>query len=284
MTHTQEATLFEVHNGVATLTLNEAAKMNPLSAPLSAGVLTALQLVQDEPAIRVLVLRGNGKGFCVGADLGELVDRASKPGGPPLSVQIAALMDEVATPIITRLRKLRVPVLCAIDGAVAGGGVGLALAADIVIATKSSYFYLPFVPALGMVPDMGVSWFLPRALGPARARALTLLGGRLPAEQAADWGLIWTCVEDADALSAQAGEMAAKLADLPAHSALEVRALYDAADGSNLRTQLDYERARQRVLSEGEAFNEGVKAFSEQRRPDFRQIDRAQPNGTDEKE
>jgi 2-(1,2-epoxy-1,2-dihydrophenyl)acetyl-CoA isomerase len=183
--------------------------------------------------------------------------------------QIADLLDLTGNPVVTRLRALRVPVVCAIDGAVAGGGVGLALAADIVIATKASYFYLPFAPSLGLVPDMGASWFMPRAVGKARAVAMTLLGKRVGAQQAADWGLIWACVEDAKALADEAGTVAAQLAQLPSHAALEVRALYAASEANTLAEQLADERERQVRLSAGPAFAEGLRAFKEKRRPDF---------------
>ena len=264
-----DAVLFELNAGIATLTLNDAARMNPLSAPVREGFMTALQRVETEPNIRVLVLKANGKGFCVGADLAEILSRAEAPGGPSVPNQLVDLMDNTANPIVARLRTLRVPVVCAIDGAVAGGGVGLALAGDIVIATKASYFYLPFVPSLGMVPDMGASWFMPRAVGKARAVGMTLLGKRVGAQQAADWGLIWACVDDAKALADEVATVAAQLAQLPAHAALEVRSLYAASEAHTLAEQLADERERQVRLSAGPAFAEGLRAFKEKRKPDF---------------
>jgi 2-(1,2-epoxy-1,2-dihydrophenyl)acetyl-CoA isomerase len=264
-----DAVLFDVQEGVATLTLNDAARMNPLSPPIRKGFLAALERVQAEAAIRVLVIKANGKGFCVGADLGELIARAEAPGGASVPDQIADLMDNIGNPIVTRLRALRVSVVCAVDGAVAGGGVGLALAADIVVATKASYFYLPFVPALGMVPDMGASWFMPRAMGKARAVGATLLGKRVPAQQAADWGLIWACVADAAALSEETAGVAAQLARLPAHAVQEVRAMFAASEANTLDAQLVDERERQVRLAGGPDFAEGLRAFKEKRRPDF---------------
>lgn len=259
------ATLLAVKDGVATLTLNVPAKMNPLSAPLREGMLEALEQVQRDTVVRVLVIEARGKGFCVGADLGEMVDAAAAPGGATLQEQIAVLMDEGAGPITRQLRAMRVPVICAIDGAVVGGGVGLALACDIVIATRASFFYLPFVPSLGMVPDMGAGWFLPRAIGCARAVGMTLLGSRIPAEQAASWGMIWACVGDAQSLAAEVARIARQMALLPAHSALEVRALFGAAESSSLDEHLVYERDRQVALSAGRAFHEGVDAFVRKR-------------------
>lgn len=264
-----EAVLFEVKDGVATLTLNDAARMNPLSAPIRAGFMAALEHVQAEPSIRVLVVRANGKGFCVGADLAEIIGKSEAPGGPAVPDQIADLMDNTGNPLVSRLRALRVPVVCVVDGAVAGGGVGLVLAADVVVATKTSYFYLPFVPALGLVPDMGASWFMPRAMGKARAVGATLLGRRVPAQQAADWGLIWACVEDSKALAEEAAAVAAQLAQLPALAVLEVRAMFDASESNSLTAQLADERERQVRLASGPDFAEGLKAFKEKRRPDF---------------
>jgi 2-(1,2-epoxy-1,2-dihydrophenyl)acetyl-CoA isomerase len=178
-------------------------------------------------------------------------------------------MAEHGNPLIAALRALPVPVVSAVQGAAAGGGVGLALAADIVVAARSAYFYLPFVPALGLVPDMGSSWFLPRAIGHARALGLTLLGDKLPAQQAADWGLIWSCVDD-DKLHDEVRAIAARLAALPANAIGETRALFEASRENGLDRQLALERERQQVLIDGEAFAEGVRAFGERRKPVFR--------------
>lgn len=264
-----DAVLFDVHEGVATLTLNDAARMNPLSRPVRKGLLAALARVQAEAAIRVLVIQAYGKGFCVGADLGEIIARAEAPGGSSFPEQIADLMDNTANPIVSSLRALRVPVVCAVDGAVAGGGVGLALSADIVLATRASYFYLPFVPSLGMVPDMGASWFMPRAVGKARAVGATLLGKRVPAQQAADWGLIWACVDDAAALSGEAANVAEQLVKLPANAIREVRAMFAASEANTLDAQLADERERQVRLAGTSDFAEGLRAFKEKRQPDF---------------
>jgi 2-(1,2-epoxy-1,2-dihydrophenyl)acetyl-CoA isomerase len=264
-----DAVLFAVKEGVATLTLNDATRLNPLSPPIREGFMAFLERVQSDLSIRVLVVQANGRGFCVGADLTEVIAKSEAPGGPAVSQQIADLMDSTGTPLVMRLRASRVPVVCAIDGVVAGGGVGLALAADIVVATRASYFYLPFVPALGLVPDMGASWFLPRAIGKARAVGATLLGRRVGAQQAADWGLIWSCVEDGNALTAESATLAAQLAQLPALAVLEVRAMFDASESNSLASQLVDERDRQVRLAAGPDFSEGLRAFKEKRRPRF---------------
>jgi len=160
-------------------------------------------------------------------------------------------------------------VVCAVNGVAAGGGVGLALAADVVVAARSAYFYLPFVPALGAVPDMGASWALPRAVGRARALGLALLGDKLDAPRAADWGLVWACVDDG-ALMEEAWTLATRLAAMPAHAVAEARALFAASERNNLAQQLALERERQAQLIDGEAFAEGMRAFIERRPPVFR--------------
>jgi 2-(1,2-epoxy-1,2-dihydrophenyl)acetyl-CoA isomerase len=268
MTH--EAVLFDVKEGIATLSFNVADRLNPLTPELLTGALAALERVHADTTIRVLVIRAEGKAFCVGADLAAL--GAAKPNGDAapssLGDQVAELMDTGGNPLVMGLRELPVPVVCAVQGAVAGGGVGVALAADIVIAAKSAYFYLPFVPALGIVPDMGCAWFMARALGPARTVGLTLLGDRLSAEQAAQWGLIWACVDDA-ALGGEVARIATRLAALPAHAATETRALYRVAESNTVAEQLVYERERQRELIDGPCFAEGVAAFVGKRRPAF---------------
>ena len=270
---TESAVRFDVSEAVATLSFNLPARMNPLTPALLSGALAALQRVRDDTSIRALVLTATGKGFCVGADLSALGN--SKPAGqggadasPGLGDHVARLMDEGGTPLVTGLRTLPVPVVCALNGAAVGGGVGIALAADIVVAARSAYFSLPFVPALGLVPDMGCAWVMSRTVGRARSVGLTLLGDRVSAEQAAQWGLIWACVDD-DRLADEAVGLARRLAALPAHAVAETRALHDAAEAHTLPEQLTYERERQRVLANGPDFAEGLRAFAEKRRPVF---------------
>jgi 2-(1,2-epoxy-1,2-dihydrophenyl)acetyl-CoA isomerase len=258
--------VFEVRGKIATLTFNQPSRMNPLSAGLLAGALDALAQVRADPAIRVLVVAANGKGFCVGADLADF--QAKRASGARLGQAVAELIDTGGAPLVMGLRTLPVPVLCAVQGAVAGGGVGIALAADIVVAGRSAYFTLPFVPSLGLVPDMGSTWFMSRAIGRARTSALALLGDRLSAEQAAQQGLIWACVDDQE-LAGEVARTAARLAELPAHGILEIRALFEAGADHTLAQQLTYERDRQRELIEGDCFAEGVQAFVAKRHPVF---------------
>jgi 2-(1,2-epoxy-1,2-dihydrophenyl)acetyl-CoA isomerase len=257
----------EVDDGLAIVTLNEPAKLNALSAPLCAEVREAVARVRDDRRVRALMLTGAGKAFCAGADLSAMAP--AEPGGPTLGERTAATMRDESNPLILELRSLPVPVLTALNGAAVGGGVGLALAADIVIAGRSAYFYLPSMPRLGLLPDLGASWSLPAHVGRARFMALTLLGDRLSAEQAAQWGLVWACVDDAS-LRDEAVRLARRLAAGPAHAALETRRVADAARTNDLAAQLAYEADRQRELIDAESFGEGVRAFMQRRDPAFR--------------
>jgi len=267
----QDAVLFEVIDGVAMATLNEGDRMNPLTEKVRAGLLDALRLVHEDKAIRALLLTGRGRGFCVGADLNDFGRRAAEAPktGETLGRYVGHIMTSSGNPIVCGLRSLPVPVICAVNGAAAGGGVGLALAADIVVAARSAYFYLPFVPALGIVPDMGSTWTLPRAIGTARSVGLALTGEKLSAQKATEWGLIWACVED-EQLQVEAMKLARQMAALPAHAIGEARALFAAAEANNLQQQLALERERQQALIDGESFTEGLNAFAEKRKPRFR--------------
>jgi 2-(1,2-epoxy-1,2-dihydrophenyl)acetyl-CoA isomerase len=251
---------------VAVITLNVPDRLNPLTAALQASVCRAVADVADDRSLRALVLTGAGRGFCAGADLGAgfTPDGSGRSRGQ----QAADTMHTLTNRMVRDLRALPLPVVCAINGVAAGGGLGLALAGDVVLAARSAYFYLPFMAKLGIVPDVGSTWFYQRLLGTGRATALTLLADRLPADKAAAWGLIWDCVDDARLMD-EAMAIARRLATLPAHAALETRAAFEAAAGHTLTEQLAYEAERQRELLDGPAFSEGVKAFLEKRAPVF---------------
>lgn len=259
--------LYSVDDGIATITLNNPAKLNPLSHAIQTEMREALAQVRSDGSVRALTITGAGKAFCVGADLSAM--GSAPDDGRSRGDAVADGMHETTNRIITDLRGLPVPVLSVVNGPAAGAGVGVALAADVVIAARSAYFYLPFMAKLGIVPDLGTTWFLSRFAGRARALGLTLLGDRLPAEQAAAWGVIWSCVDDAD-LARHARDMARRLADLPAHAALETRAVYDAAQVNDLNAQLAFEAERQRELLDRDSFLEGARAFMEKRAPVFR--------------
>lgn len=255
-----------VAEGIATLTLRHPSKPNPLSMPLQRDLLALLRQLRDDRSVRAVVLTAAGKAFCVGADLEEMQQASSAHAS--LGAWTADFMAELTNPIVLALRELPVPVVCAVNGAAAGAGAGLAMAGDLLVMAQSSYLYLPFIPKLGIVPDMGSTWLLPRRLGRQRAVALTLLGDRLPAQQAVDWGVAWACVPDAG-LHDEAMVLARRLAKLPAGAALEARRAYEAAEHNGLAQQLDYERSRQRELIDRPDFREGVRAFLEKRDPVF---------------
>lgn len=242
-------------------------KLNPLSEVLLGGLLELFGMIRRDSSVRALLLIGEGKAFSVGADLSSF--SATDGDTRSLGDRTADTMDARCNRVVQELQTLPVPVVSAVNGVTAGAGVGLALAADVTIATRSAYFYLPFIPRLGIIPDMGITWFLQHRIGHARAMALTLLGDRIPAEQATQWGLIWACVEDST-LRGDALALANRLARLPAHGARETRAAYVAAARNSLQGQLAYETERQRELVDRPEFSEGVQAFRERREPVFR--------------
>ncbi|MBC5767071.1 enoyl-CoA hydratase-related protein [Ramlibacter albus] len=252
---------------IAVVTLDNPARRNALSRDMQHGLLAIIHELREDKSVRAVLLTASGNAFCAGADL---AGNAIPAGHEHLSRGEATqkVMEEVSNPIITGLRELPVPVVCAIPGVAAGAGVGIALAADIVVAARSAYFYLPFIPKLGIVPDLGTTWFLQQLVGRGRAAALTLLGDRLSAEKAEQWGVVWACMDDAD-LADKATQLARQLAKLPAGAALETRRAYEAASRNDLRAQLQYEADRQRELLDRPEFDEGVRAFLEKREPRF---------------
>ena len=257
--------LYETSDGIATLTLNLPHKLNPITKELQLALRDALARAADDRSVRAVVLTGAGKAFCVGADLGAL---RQPEAGKSLGDETAEWMQDLSHPIIGTLRGLPVPVVCAVNGPAAGAGVSIALACDLVLAARSAYFYLPFLPKLGIVPDLGCTWFLPRLIGPARAMGLALLDDKLSAERAAQWGLIWACVDD-ELLLLEARRLAQRLAQLPAHAVLEARRAFEHAGRHTLPEQLHYESERQRELINRPDFAEGVSAFLAKRAPVF---------------
>lgn len=254
---------------VAVVTLCNGERLNPLSVDMQKALLEELNCLAAAGDAGALLLRSEGRAFSVGADLSSM--NYDPRDTRTLGDTVHRWMGELTNQIVLTLQAFPCPVVCAVQGPCAGAGVGLALSADIVVAARSAYFYLPFVSRLGIVPDMGTTWFYARLLGRARATALTLLGDRLPAEQAAAWGLIWAAVDDAD-LQRQALDTARRLAKLPSHATRETRAVYEEAASNTLEGQLEYERGRQRELIDLPTFAEGVRAFLEKREPDFRGI------------
>lgn len=254
----------ELHGRVAVIRLNDPDRLNPLSHALQEQLLVLLKEVAADSAIRCLVLTGNGRAFCVGADLSSMDASTS----PSLGTQTANHMRAYSNPLIQTLRNMPCPVLSAVNGPCAGAGVGLALAADICVAAESAYFLLTFMPKLGIVPDLGATWFLEHLVGRGRAMGMALLGDRITAAQSREMGLIWQQFPDTgffqDVLA-----LAQRMASLPRHAATELRQAFEHARTHDLASQLAYEADRQRVLIDQPCFQEGVTAFLEKRNPQF---------------
>jgi 2-(1,2-epoxy-1,2-dihydrophenyl)acetyl-CoA isomerase len=254
--------LFEVSGGVARLTLNRPDRLNSFNVQMHKEVRDALSQLTNNSEARVLVFAGAGRGFCAGQDLG---DRAVAPGGQ--GVDLGDSIENYYKPLVLALRNLPMPVIGAVNGVAAGAGANIALACDLVIASKSASFVQAF-SKLGLVPDSGGTWFLPRLLGNARAMGLALLGDKLPAEQAAQWGLIWRCVEDSEFKTA-VDQLATQLAAAPTRGLARTKqAIYESWSHS-LEQQLDQERDFQRELGRSQDYAEGVAAFTEKRTPNF---------------
>lgn len=256
----------ERHGAVALLRLNLPHKLNAIAYELQTELRQALAQLRADADVRALVLTGAGKAFCAGADLSGM---KPPPGNLSLGQQSAQTMEALTNRIVEDLHTLPFPVVSAINGACAGGGVGIALAADILIAGESAYFYLPFMPRLGIIPDLGSTWFLPRLIGRGRATALALLGERLPAAKAQEWGLVWQVVPDTQ-LQTEAIALAQRLTQLPAHAAPEVRQAFSHGEQCDLVNQLRFEAERQGKLIDKPSFQEGVRAFLEKREPVFK--------------
>jgi 2-(1,2-epoxy-1,2-dihydrophenyl)acetyl-CoA isomerase len=254
--------LFEVSGGVARLTLNRPDRLNSFNVQMHGEVRDALAQLKNNSEARVLVFTGAGRGFCAGQDLG---DRAVAPGGQ--GVDLGDSIENYYKPLVLALRNLPIPVIGAINGVAAGAGANLALACDLIIAAKSASFVQAF-SKLGLVPDSGGTWFLPRLVGNARAMGLALLGDKLPAEQAAQWGLIWRCVEDAE-FKNTVDQLATQLAAAPTRGLARTKQAIYESWGHTLEQQLDQERDFQRELGRSQDYAEGVAAFTEKRTPKF---------------
>lgn len=258
--------LFHISDGIAHLTLNRPEKLNSFNVAMHLEIQDALTVLRADASVRVMVLTGAGRGFCAGQDLS---DRAVKgdnaaDGAPP---DLGASVEKYYAPLVLALRALPIPVICAVNGVAAGAGANLPLACDIVLAARSASFVEVFCK-LGLIPDTGGTYFLPRALGTARAMGAAMLGGKISAEQAEQWGLIWKCVDD-DQLQAEAMAMATHFASAPTKGlAFTKQAIY-ASPQHTLEQQLILETNMMRELGQSEDYREGVAAFVEKRAPKF---------------
>src|SRR6266700_4748103 len=259
---TYENILFASANGIARLTLNRPERLNSFNDAMHTEVRDALARVKADASLRVLLLTGSGRAFCAGQDLG---DRAVAPGTEP--VDLGASIERNYRPLVLALRRLPLPVVCAVNGVAAGAGAHIALACDIVVAAKSASFIQAF-SKIGLIPDSGGTYFLPRLVGSARAIGLAMLGAKLSAEQAAAWGLIWKCVDDVE-FPASVEALVQQLSTAATRGLAATKQAIYAAGGNTLEAQLDLERDVQRELGRSADYREGVSAFAAKRPPRF---------------
>ncbi|MCP5415557.1 MAG: 2-(1,2-epoxy-1,2-dihydrophenyl)acetyl-CoA isomerase [Chromatiaceae bacterium] len=253
---------FQIRSGVAILTLNRPHSLNSFNGEMHAEVRNALQRVTADRVIRCLLLTGAGRGFCAGQDLN---DRAVTANGEPPN--LGESLEHNYNPLVRTITELKKPVVCAVNGIAAGAGANIALACDIVLAGRSASFVQGFTK-IGLVPDSGGSWTLPRLVGRARAMGLALLNHRLSAEQALQWGLIWQLVED-DRLQEEAMAIAQHLATQPTLGLGLTKRAINAAGGNSLEAQLQLELELQTLAGRSHDYREGVAAFLEKRTPSF---------------
>jgi 2-(1,2-epoxy-1,2-dihydrophenyl)acetyl-CoA isomerase len=250
--------------GVATLTLNRPDKLNSFTVEMHGELRDALKAIAGDGVTRCLLLTGAGRGFCAGQDLSDRVMNADAGGRAP---DLGESLEHRYNPLVRTLRGLEMPVVCAVNGVAAGAGANLALACDIVLAAKSASFIQAFCK-IGLVPDSGGTWTLPRLVGTARATALAMLGDKVSAEQAAQWGMIWRAVDD-DKLMEEATGLAAQLAGQATRGLALIKRALNASPANSLDQQLDLERDLQTLAGRSRDYQEGVAAFLEKRAPKF---------------
>lgn len=257
-----DSILLDFDSGVATITLNRPESLNSFNEEMHGRLAEAMRRVKDSDA-RALLLTGGGRGFCAGQDLN---DRNVRPGDEP--PDLGRSLELFYNPLIRSLRALELPVVCAVNGVAAGAGANIALACDIVLAGRSASFIQAFCK-IGLLPDSGGTFVLPRLVGAARAVGLSMLGTKLTAEQAEAWGLIWKCVDD-DKLMAEARKLASNLATQPTKGLAFIKRALQASVNNTFDQQLDLERDLQREAGQSADYREGVTAFMERREPKFR--------------
>src|SRR6478752_5630226 len=251
--------LFETDGPIARITLNRPDRLNSFTQAMHEELRDALANLGDA---RVVVLTGAGRGFCAGQDLN---DRAVAPGE---AVNLGETVQSCWNPLIRTLTSMPQPVIARVNGVAAGAGANIAFACDIVVAAKTAKFIESF-SAIGLIPDSGGTWHLPRLAGQARAMALALTGEPLPAEKAAEWGLIWKAVDD-DALDAEVDAIANKLASLPPLGLAAIKEMIRSSWQYSLDEELERQAGTMRRLGFTEDYREGVAAFLEKRTPMFK--------------
>ncbi|HEY5301009.1 MAG TPA: enoyl-CoA hydratase-related protein [Acetobacteraceae bacterium] len=246
------------------LILNRPDKLNALNPSVLAGLTEAFDAAEADKSCRALLLTGAGRGFCAGQELSDAII----PGPENPNPDLGGIAESYHRGVICRLRALPLPVVCAVNGVAAGAGANIALACDIVLAGRGASFVQAFV-RIGLVPDCAGTFFLPRLIGDARARALAMLGEPVTAAQAEAWGLIWQAVED-DALTFEAEALTARLAALPTEALAMMKRLFAASATNTLDAQLDLEASTQAAAGRTTDYAEGVRAFLAKRRPVFK--------------
>ncbi len=251
---------FEVDAGVARVTLNRPDKLNAFTPEMHHELRDALsRIAASDSGVRSVLLTGEGRGFCAGQDLGQ-----RRGDDVP---DLGATIDQLYNPLIRAMRDLPVPIVAAVNGVAAGAGMGAAFACDIVLAARSATFLQAFA-RIGLVPDSGSTFILPRLIGDARGRALAMLAEKISADQAAAWGLIWKVVDD-DQLIHEALGLARQLAAGPTRAYAAIKRAFNASFNNDLNRQLDLERDLQRELGRTNDYREGVAAFFDKRAPRF---------------
>ena len=253
--------LVEQRAGYRVITFNRPDRLNAFNEAMHHALRTAIEDAEADASCRALLITGSGRGFCAGQDLN---DRLAKPGE---SVVLGGTLEAHYNPLVRKLRSVPFPVVAAVNGVAAGAGCNIALACDIVLAARSASFVQAFA-RIGLIPDSGGTWILPRLVGDVRARGLALLAEPLPAEKAEDWGLIWKCVDDA-ALGPEAQKLCEHFAAAPTQSLALIKRALNASAGNDLDAQLDLERDLQRAASLTPDYAEGVRAFMAKRKPNF---------------
>jgi len=257
-----DSVIYEREGAVAVVTLNRPERLNSFDAATTDALQRIFGELAEDASCRAVIVTGAGRGFCAGQDLTE---SAMTPGSP---ADVGDSLDTRFNPLVRLMRAMQKPIVVAVNGVAAGAGANFALQGDIVVAAKSAQFIQAFVK-IGLAPDCGGSWSLTRLIGEARAKALAMLGEPISAQQAADWGLIWKAVDDAD-LMAEARALAARLAKAPPAALAAIKHLIHDAATTTMDEQLDLERDAQRALGYTEDFAEGVAAFREKRAPVFK--------------
>ena len=263
----EQSVLLSNQGSVALITLNRPLALNSFTRQMHTQLWAALDKIDADPSLRALVITGAGRAFCAGADLSEfdfepgpdLVKRADP--GP--------IIDQAFNPTVRRLQALRVPTIAAVNGVAAGAGASLAMTCDLAIAAPTASFIQAF-SKIGLVPDAGGSWFLVKRLGLARAMGLALLGDKLSAKDAKDWGMIWDVASEGESCLDKAMQLAARLAQMPTRALVATRHLLGEGASRDLNQQLDHERDTQSAMGQTHDYIEGVTAFLQKRPPAFK--------------